>query len=234
MLKNVKYHSGKCSKRIVFNRVTGLPNPVGRVDKNVKIDNPYAGTYQIINNDDLIVRCIWENGKPEVTMEIVNDTGRPIESIDFAQMLISLNPLWVRWLTSDDGNLFLPKGCGWDGVFSENDKLKYVILQENLPSGIPQELVDKITNACYFTSLKEVDKPWTVLHAGLTPAVPVSSEYEYVIEEFNDGTVEVTKVTQDLVFQVTKDTTRYLLIKFIPLKMKGAEKMEWNTIKINH
>lgn len=234
MLKNVKYHSGKCTKRIVFNSVTGLPKPVARVDKNTKTDNTYAGTYQDITNGDLILRCIWENGVPILKLEVINEKDKSVESIDFTQFLLNLNPLWLKWLTTNDDNLFLPKGCGWDGVFSENDKLKYVTLQQNLPAGLPQEIVDRIANACYFTSMKEVDKKWKVQHSSLSPLVAVDKEFSIAIEEFRDGTSEVTTVTEDFAYQITKDTIKYLLIKFVPLKVKGAEKLEWEIIQINH
>ena len=234
MLKNVKYHGGLCTKRIVFSVTTGLPKPVGRVDKNTKNDNAYAGTYQEISNGDLLVKSIWENGKPIVTMEVIGGKGTILDDIDFTEFLLNLNPLWIKWLTTDDNNVFLPKGCGWDGVFSENDKLKFVALQQNLPSNLPQEIVDRITKACYFTALKEIDKQWFIQHAGLNPVVPVSSEYDLAIEEFTDGTSEVTVVNEEFAYQVTKETIRYILIKFIPLKVKGAEKLEWNIININH
>lgn len=234
MLKNVKYHSGKCTKRIAFNPITGIPKPVARADKNNKADYMYTGTYQDLRNGDLIVRCIWEDGKAIVNLEINNDKDRTVESIDFTQFLLNLNPLWVKWLTTDDGNVFLPKGCGWDGVFSENDKLKYLTLQQNLPNGLSQEVINRITNACYFTALKEIDKTWKIQHAGLSPLVPVNKEYHLAIEEFKDGTCEVTHVKEEFAYQITDDTVKYVLIKFVPLKVKGAEKIEWEIIQINH
>lgn len=234
MFKNTKIHKGKLAKRIVYDLTTGEPKPVERVDKNTNANNPNVGTYQEANNGDLIVKCHWSNDKPSIILDIYGDDNVKLKDIDASNFLINLNPLHIKWLTTKDNSMFLPKGCGWDGVFSESDKVKYLSLQNNLPKDLPESILDRISQACYYTGLKEVDKPWRSQQAKLKPILHVEQDFDLAIEIFSDNTSEVTTITEATGFEITKDTVKFILIKFLPLKLKGNEKFEWETIQINH
>lgn len=235
MFKNFVNDGNIVKKQILINPTTGIV-PVARADKNNKTA-PTAGTYQQGETGDILCYVLFKEGEaPVMKMIKIKDGGvEPLENgFNYYNIMKWLNPLTTDWLLTLDDEPFLPAGVGWDGKYSQSDLVKKARISSRLPARIDQVFLERMINAGYFTSTKEVNKSTVHMQSKNCPLYHIKKkDFDYYVLE-QDGIVTINEIICDTSINVHENTKQLFLIKFNELKVKGNEQFQWEHIVFLH